>query len=402
MRVHARNIAVAAGAMNKEIERVASEIADKRAINVIQARRVLECVRVEPAMVRDPRHIKATFETLRETYAPKVMELINEVVRQSVPPDSTLASMCLYHLETGGKRLRAFLPLLIADALGVEPSQLLPFGAACEMLHNATLVHDDLQDGDRYRRGQETVWYRFGSPQAVNLGDAMFYYTLLLLSRLDFPLSRREQAASRVLLETLRVIDGQEREFLLKHTAKPTIAEYFAMVEGKTSGLFALPMSGTAILCTSSSQIARGLEEAARHMGVLFQIQDDLLDLYGNEGRESSGNDIREGKRSVLVVHASHVAPEKEVRWLKEILDKPRDETTEQDIKDVKAFLIQSGSLQFAISEINRRKAKALHVPLLCEHKQLLAVIEGMCELFLEPIKAIRLSRLDATAQALA
>ncbi len=248
------------------------------------------------------------FVSLRERWLPAILELASDAIERSSPPGSTLPGMARYHMKTGGKRLRALLPLLTAEALGSDPAALVPLGAACEVLHNATLVHDDLQDGDRLRRGEPTVWARYGMPQAINLGDAMFYWTLLLVQRLDAPADRREAVAERVLLETLRVIDGQEQEFSLK-TAPANLEGYFAMVEGKTSGLFALPMAGAALYCGAPPAVVDDLAEAARHMGVLFQIQDDVLDLYGSKGRDMVGTDIAEGKRSALVVRALTTLP---------------------------------------------------------------------------------------------
>ncbi|MBM4320392.1 MAG: polyprenyl synthetase family protein, partial [Deltaproteobacteria bacterium] len=127
------------------------------------------------------------FAELGQQHLPAILRLIDEVVAGSCPSGSTLVPMCGYHLQTGGKRLRALLPLLVAEALGRDPAGLVPFGAACEMLHNATLVHDDVQDGDEMRRGQPTVWRRYGLARALDLGDAMFYFTLLLVQRLAVP-----------------------------------------------------------------------------------------------------------------------------------------------------------------------------------------------------------------------
>jgi geranylgeranyl pyrophosphate synthase len=257
------------------------------------------------------------------------------------------------------------------------------------MLHNATLVHDDLQDGDRYRRGVETVWHHFGTPQAINLGDAMFYYTLELVHRLQLPLGRREAAARRVLRETLRVIDGQEREFLLKQVERPTLADYFTMVEGKTSGLFALPMAGAAAVCGASGPIVRGLQEAARHMGVLFQIQDDVLDLYADKGRDARGSDIREGKRSILVVHALEHADDDEAARLREVLDKERESTTTEEVEEVITLLTRNGALAFALKEIESRRERARKVMQLVGDDQLTSVVTAMCDVFLEPIQSV-------------
>ena len=129
--------------------------------------------------------VRTRLEALSAAHLEGLLALIREVVGEAVPPDSTLVGMLSYHMGTGGKRLRALLPLAVADALEAQPAQLVPFGAACELLHNATLVHDDLQDGDEMRRDQEAVWKRYGAAQAINLGDAMLYLTLALVHRLQ-------------------------------------------------------------------------------------------------------------------------------------------------------------------------------------------------------------------------
>jgi geranylgeranyl pyrophosphate synthase len=234
-----------------------------------------------------------------------------------------------------------------------------------------------------------TVWNHFGVPQAINLGDAMFYFSVLLCQRIDAPASRREAMSRRLLVETLRVIDGQEKEFALKAEPEPTPAHYFAMVEGKTSGLFALPMAGAAELCGAPQELCDGLHEAARHMGVLFQIQDDALDLYGDKGRELRGSDIAEGKRSLLVVHALAHAPAEQARWLKRVLDKDRAETSDEDIQRAMRLLDVTGSLQFALDEIERRKESALAVPALMAQPSLHRLVAGMCDLFLKPIEPL-------------
>jgi len=334
--------------------------------------------------------ISVRFAHLHAAWLPAILDLLAEIPTASVPAGSTLIPMAAAHFETGGKRLRALLPLLVAEALGQDPGRLVPFGAACELLHNATLVHDDLQDGDRLRRGLPTVWARFGAPQAINLGDAMFYWTLLALLRLDAPPALRERLAERVLRATLRVIDGQEREFALKARAEVSLQDYFAMVEGKTSGLFALPMAGAALACGAPGEVVDGLAEAARHLGVLFQIQDDVLDLFGDKGREAPGGDIAEGKRSVLVVWALANLPPERAAWLRAVLDAPREATSAADIALAIELLRGCGALTFALEEIERRRATAVAVPALAAHPALRDLVGGLADLFLAPIARIR------------
>jgi geranylgeranyl pyrophosphate synthase len=382
MRVHARNVAVAAGAGLHEVERVAATIAEREEVNQRAATAVLRELR----RGQRTRPVRQRFRELQQDYLPRVLELIDEVVEQQSPPRSTLVDMAGYHLRTGGKRLRALLPLMVAEAVGSDPSLLIPYGAACEVLHNATLVHDDLQDGDRFRRGLETGWSRCGAPQAVDLGDAMFYLALLLADRLEMPLAQRHAVIRRILTETLQVIDGQERELRMRREINPTMEGYFEMVIGKTSGLFTLPMAGAADLCRSSPSLVHGLEDAARQMGVLFQVHDDLLDLYGDKGRQSSGNDLREGKRSVLVVHALQHGTADQRRWLLDLLDHQPRQLGAPGVQQARELFRRVGSLEFAVEEIARRRERALHAPGLEEHDQMRALVAGMCDLFLEPL----------------
>jgi len=321
--------------------------------------------------------IRHRFDAAFQTWIPPVLAEIDAVV----PRDGTLGPMLRYHLDTGGKRLRAVLPFITAETLDADRAILVPFAAACEMLHNATLVHDDLQDGDVTRRGRPTVWARFGAPQAINLGDAMFYWTLQLVARLDRDPTTREAVAALVLAQTLRVIDGQEREFHLK-SGTPSLADYFAMVEGKTSGLFALPLSGAARLCGADDATVQALDDAARHLGVLFQVQDDLLDLYGDKGRDGVGSDIGEGKRSILVVHALGHAPD--APRLREILDRSRDATTPTDVAWAADLFRETGSVRFALDEIDRRAHLAASPDL---PPALRDLVLGLADLFQEPLR---------------
>lgn len=331
-----------------------------------------------------------TIKRLSAEHLPAILGAIKSVFADEVGATSSLSMMTEYHMSTGGKRLRAILPIAVAEALGHDPSSLVAFGAACELLHNATLVHDDLQDGDRVRRGHDTIWVKYGAPQAINLGDAMLYATMLLVDQLEVSGENRRAAMSRVARETLRVVDGQEREFALKELDMPDAESYFAMVEGKTSGLFALPVVGAAELCGASRGLCAALQEVTRHLGVVFQIQDDVLDLYGDKGREEPGSDIGEGKISMLVVHALHNAEEEDALWLRELLRRDREDVSSADVARASELFKTCGALDAAFAEIDRRATLASQDPVIGEHPELASLIAGMVDVFLEPIKSIR------------
>ena len=390
MRVHLRNMAVAAGAVGKEVDRVAKTMSDQRRTSTDEARAALEDLRAA-ARVAAPSttDLKRSLETLRVEQMPRIMALLQQVLEQEGPNGASLIDLCTYHLQSGGKRLRALLPLLTAELLGQDPAAMVPFGAACEMLHNATLVHDDVQDGDRLRRGRETVWARYGAAQAINLGDAMFYYTLLLVDRLDLSPARKQAANRRVLRDTLRVIEGQQLEFLLAAAERPQVADYMAVAEGKTSGLLRLTLAGAADLCGAPASLVEGLDEAALHLGVLFQVQDDLLDLYGDKGRDAWGSDIREGKRSIVALHALEQASAAEAGRLRQILDLDREQTGAAEVAEALGIIERAGAPRLAVQELNRRREAALGAAGLEGHPGARTLVTFMADLFLKPLHGV-------------
>lgn len=329
-------------------------------------------------------------DELRKHHLASLLLTLDNTVVHGSPAGSSLIEMTHYHLETGGKRLRALLPLAVAECLGAPAESMIPFGAACEILHNATLVHDDLQDGDRVRRGAETIWVKYGEARAINLGDAMLYYTLMLVRQLNGTAEQREALGDRILRETVRVIDGQEREFLLQSLDKPSWETYITMVEGKTSGLFSLPIAGAAAFLGADETLVDALADAAGHLGVIFQIQDDVLDIFGEKGRDRRGSDVAEGKISALVVHTLHNAEPDDAAWLRALLRKDRDLVTDAEIDRAAHLFQSSGALRFSLDEIDRRASLASQNPVLAQYPDVQRLIADMAELFVEPIANLR------------
>ncbi len=331
-------------------------------------------------------HIREAIRLAHGRHYPAIASILTGVVREQHGEGHLLAEMCQYHLETGGKRLRALLPCLVAEALGREAAPLYPFAAACEMLHNATLVHDDLQDGDVTRRGAATVWVRYSTAQAINLGDAMYFYALLCLDHLEVDATLRWQIARQLVTGTARVIDGQVREFALKEVGAPRPEQYLAMVERKTSALFALPLVGSAQLCGASQGLCQALAEAAVHLGIIFQLQDDLLDLYGDKGRSEPGSDIREGKISALVVHALELASSVDSARLRTILSADRGATSQADVEWATDMLVGCGARAAVLGEIRAREERVAALSGFAGEPALQALVRQLTSLFVGPI----------------
>lgn len=321
----------------------------------------------------------------RNEYRVAIREAVDRLAQLAGIDHTPIGEMLDYQMNTGGKRLRAVLPLMVADALDTPPERLVAFGASCELIHNATLVHDDLQDGDRLRRGEPTVWAKFGEAEAINLGDAVLMLAPLCLEQVDTDDATRWRVASRMCRRVLRVVEGQQREFALCIDTAG-FEDYRRVVAGKTSGLFALPIVEAAVLCGAGDSVVEGLEEASGPLGVLFQIQDDILDLYGQKGRETPGGDLREGKISALVVEFAARAPREEIQQLRSILQTDRDATTDENVRWAAERFRKSGALEAALARIEQLREQALSTGALVDHPRLRGLIENLCDVVVEPI----------------
>jgi geranylgeranyl diphosphate synthase type I len=255
---------------------------------------------------------------------------------------SPMREMLEYHYKSGGKRLRPTLvigaALAYARKKGGDSNQLVtkcvPYALAVELLHNATLIHDDIQDGDKTRRGHPTLWVKYSTAQAINCGDAWFFVPQLLIQSADYSPEVKLQLLELVQSRILAVIEGQSQEFALKERfakgEEISVAQYLGMVEGKTSALFSVPLVGGALVAGASALERKALEQSATFLGHAFQIQDDLLDLWGNKGRDQAGSDIAEGKLSyplVLLLNKLGRGSQDRAK-VEEIVRAPRENTT--------------------------------------------------------------------------
>lgn len=268
-----------------------------------------------------------------------------------------MREMLEYHYHSGGKRLRPTLVLGAALAYARRKGgntdalvrSCVPYALAVELLHNATLIHDDIQDGDSSRRGHPTLWVKYSQAQAINCGDAWFFVPQLLIQTADYPAETKLALLELVQSRILAVIDGQSQEFALKERFakgdEVTVSQYLLMVQGKTSALFSVPLLGGSMVAGASALERKALEQSATFLGHAFQIQDDLLDLWGNKGREQAGSDIAEGKLSyplVLLLNKLPRGSQDRVR-AEEIVRAPRAETTNDQVAWLIALMEREG-----------------------------------------------------------
>jgi geranylgeranyl pyrophosphate synthase len=230
-------------------------------------------------------------------------------MRHQSDAQGVLGRAARYHLDSGGKCFRAQLLAACAAELCVPDEASIPAAAACELLHNASLVHDDLQDGDALRRGAPTVWKRFGSEAAIYLGDHFITQALALLAQLPEP------AKGCRLLELFAstvtsAIGGQLAESCIDLGNFPTFEEYWRMALGKSGALVALPAHTACILASEDEEVARAARRSLELYGVAYQIKDDVLDIIGGKEGRPAGSDLAAGKaNAVLVLHLAASEP---------------------------------------------------------------------------------------------
>lgn len=204
-----------------------------------------------------------------------------------------------------GKRLRPMLCLLTCEALGGDVSAAMAPAAALELVHNFSLVHDDVQDGDRLRHGRETVWSLWGKAQAINAGDALLALAHRCLSGSSLPAESAARVAGLLAERTLEMVEGQVLDLEFEARRDVGEEEYLAMVSRKTGALFGASLALGALAARASVKSAEALGRCGRSLGIAFQARDDELGVWGDEGRtgKAAGADIRRRKKSLPAVH---------------------------------------------------------------------------------------------------
>lgn len=311
----------------------------------------------------------------------RFMDALEARIDAAIAPSGLLAEMSRYCFATGGKRIRALLPPWVSANLGGDPAAALPLGAGLEILHNATLVHDDLQDGDTHRRGRPTVWNRWGAAQAINVGDSLFFLGLA-----EVCAAPAGPVAMGPICEAMqRVVHGQVMEFQLQLPADraealpPSLDRVCEMATAKTGALFGACLMAGALAAGRPMGEARTWYNHGEALGLLFQVQDDYLDLVGDKGRDLKGSDIAEGKISFPVAWALEHAPAEAAAELLTIVRLPRAETGPEHIERALHLLEAHGALAATAAWLRQRRDDALGGPFA-------AAVPGLAERFLAPV----------------
>jgi len=207
----------------------------------------------------------------------------------------------------GGKRLRPYMVIRSCQILGGKVSNAMLAASAVEMVHNFTLVHDDIMDNDEMRHGVPTVHKKFGMPVAILAGDVLFSKAFQIITESKLSANATTKLVSRLSKACVDVCEGQLLDVKMAEERKiPTQVEYITMVSKKTAALFDVSCAMGAICATNKSDDISNLSSFGKNLGIAFQITDDLIGVMGDPKitKKPVGNDLREGKKSLPILMA--------------------------------------------------------------------------------------------------
>jgi geranylgeranyl diphosphate synthase, type I len=305
---------------------------------------------------------------LRELIAETEAEILRVVEENEDPETRPLYEMVRYHLgldgnRTAAKRLRPLLGLLTYESIAGDHRLALPGAAAVELGHNFSLVHDDIEDRDVERRHRAALWTIYGVPQAINAGDTLFVLSRLVLHRLP-ELGFSDATTIRIMRlydETcLALCEGQFLDiWTSEHDELLSIDRYFDMIGRKTAALIAASIQAGAILATDDEAIHGAYHRFGWALGLAFQLNDDLLGIWGQE--ESTGkepSDLQKRKKTLPVIYAWEHAHRSDRERLAAIL--ALDQPTPADTAEARLILERTGARDYTRRQAHRYRDEAL------------------------------------------
>lgn len=293
-------------------------------------------------------------ENISEKMLPAIeAELKKQVARLDEPHTRPFYEMLSYHMgwtgagagpEATGKRIRPLMVLLTVASCQDKWLHASPAAAAVELVHNFSLVHDDIQDDSDKRRGRETTWKIWGIPMAINVGDALFVMSNQAIMDLQehYPPEIVAKAATILHNTCLDLTRGQFLDMSYEDREDVGVNEYWPMIAGKTAALLSTCCHIGAILGGADTDKQDAYRSFGHAVGMAFQIQDDILGIWGDESLtgKSTASDLLTGKKSLAVLHGLSKEGEFAERWYQGPI-KP------DEVEKISALLAQEGTYEY-------------------------------------------------------
>ncbi|MEK6255979.1 MAG: polyprenyl synthetase family protein [Chloroflexota bacterium] len=293
-------------------------------------------------------------------------ELVQQVATVNEEGLAKLHEMLTYHMGwqgpgsgpvAQGKRIRPILTLLSLAAAGGDWELGLPAAAAVELIHNFSLIHDDIQDDSELRRGRETVWKIWGVPQAINAGDALFSLAHLSMQQLNGSITFEQKWAAGNVLRRASLILTQGQFLDLDYEARGdlTVDSYWPMIQGKTASLLSACAEIGAILAGVSTQAQSAYCEFGNYLGLAFQVHDDYLGIWGNAAQtgKSAESDLLTGKKSLPILYGLKNNDKFAKKW-------QNGSVTTEIVPQLVQMLDEEGAKELTIQKVDHLSEHAL------------------------------------------
>ncbi len=277
-----------------------------------------------------------SIKNILNKYAPDINDTISGML-EGTP--ETIHGIISYHfgwvdqtfapVNSGrGKMLRPTIHLLVFEALTGGYKEALPVAASIEMIHNFSLMHDDIEDNDSERRGRSTAWTIWGQPRIINIGDFLYSLAIKSLYQLDrrkFPAERIFAVLNLIIDACMELTKGQELDINFENSQEVSTAMYLDMVYKKTGALIEAAILSAAKLGTSDENVIKNYRDFAHNIGPAFQIKDDILGIWGDTSKtgKSTDNDLRRKKKTLPVVYLFNKSTGQRKEKLREYYSKP-------------------------------------------------------------------------------
>ncbi len=290
----------------------------------------------------------------------KEIKDVNRILEELIPEEpKEVYGMLLEYIMRGGKRIRPILLLTTLQAFGGEYEKGLLPSAIIEIFHNFTLIHDDIEDGSKFRRGKPTLHETYGIPIALNSGDAL--YTLVWNTLNSLKINNKDELIKLYGQTFQEVVEGQGYDLWWERNEVFDLSEddYLMLARKKTGALMGLSV-GMGVFLSGNEGMYAHFYEFGSALGVAFQIQDDLLNLFGDfkKYKKKIGDDITEGKRTLMVVYALNNLNKRKSKRLREILKMHTSD--EKLILEAIQLIEESGARDYARDYAKRIVKKEL------------------------------------------
>ena len=294
----------------------------------------------------------------KEFLQKKIEDGLEQLVFNSSPAE--LYDPIRYMLTLGGKRMRPLLVMMGSDMFNGDADKAIPAALGIELFHNFTLLHDDIMDKAPLRRAKQTVHEKWNSNVAILSGDAMFVKSHQLMMTADDKIVRTVvDIFSRTAIE---VCEGQQLDMNFEQQQNICIADYINMISYKTAVLLGASLQIGALVGGATDENAKHLYNFGKNIGIAFQLQDDLLDVYGDKNKfgKQVGGDIISNKKTFLFLKALEVLDEKSKKILNDFYFAKTKISPEEKVKEVTALFDKAGVKNLAKDEMQHFHNNAL------------------------------------------